>query len=145
MIIIITVDLGHFKAYRVTKGLAESPKVELIESYDSIEGQGKLGEKLSDSSGRFPSGGGKGKVAQGYGEPHNLKADIKKKLLKVIVSDINALIKKEDCGKWYLAAGEKINNEIIKKLDPKVSAKLNKNITADLTKIPKSKILSYFT
>lgn len=142
--IIITVDLGHFKSYRVTKGTGKSPKVELIESYDSIEGHNKLGEKLSDSAGRFPSGGGKGKVAQGYGEPHNLKSDIKKKLVKMIVSDINELINKEDCESWYLAAGEKINNEIIKKLDPKVRSKLNKNITADLIKIPKSRILSYF-
>lgn len=143
-IIIITVDLGHFKAYRVSEGTGKSPKVELIESYDAIEGHGKLSEKLSDSSGRFPGGGGKGKVAKGYGEPHNLKADINKKLVKTITSDINALIKKEDCENWYLAAGEKINNEIIKKLDAKVKAKLIKNLTADLTKIPKSRILGYF-
>ena len=142
--IIITVDLGHFKAYRVTEGTGKSPKIELIENYDSIEGHSKLGEKLSDAAGRFSGGGGKGEVARGYGEPHHLKADIDKKLIKTIVSDINALIKKEDCEDWYLAAGEKINKEIIKKLDPKIKSNLIKNITADLTNIPKSRILGYF-
>jgi hypothetical protein len=142
--IIITVDFGHFKAYQVTEGTGKSPKIELMESYDSLEGHSKLGAKLSDIAGRFTGGGGKGEVAKGYGEPHRLKADIDRKLVKVITTDINKLIKKEDCDNWHLAAGEKINKEIIKKLDPKVKSKLHKNITADLTNIPKSKILGYF-
>jgi hypothetical protein len=142
--IIITVDLGHFKAYRIIIDPITSPKIELIESYDSIEGHGKLSEKLSDIAGRFVGGGGKGEVAKGYGEPHNLVADIRKKLVKMIAMDINALIKKEDCDKWYLAAGERINKDIVKKLEPEVKAKLKKNISLDLTNTPKSKILSHF-
>src|SRR4030067_3648610 len=143
--IIITVDLGHFKAYKVTMDPVASPKIELIESYDSIEGRLKLGEKLSDIAGRFVGGGGKGEVAKGYGEPHNLVSDMRKKLETMIARDINALVKKEDCEKWYLAAGERINKEIIEKLEPKVKAKLDKNITFDLTKIPTPEILSHFT
>jgi hypothetical protein len=142
--IIFTVDLGHFKAYRVTTDPAASPKIELIANYDSIEGHGKLGEKLSDIAGRFVGGGGKGEVAKGYGEPHHLESDIRKKLVKLIALDINTLIKKEDCESWYLAAGERINKEIIERLDPAVKAKLDKNISFDLTKIPKSEILSHF-
>jgi len=142
--VIVTVDLGHFKAYRVTWDPVASPKIELIASYDSIEGHGKLSEKLSDIAGRFVGGGGEGEVAKGYGEPHNLESNIRKKLAKLIALDINALIKKEDCGRWYLVAGEKINKDIIKKLDPAAKAKLNKNISFDLTKIPKSEILSHF-
>jgi hypothetical protein len=89
-------------------------------------------------------GGGKGEVAKGYGEPHHLESEIAKKLVKMIAMDITALIKKEDCEKWYLAAGEKINKEIVEKLEPKVKSKLDKSITVDLTKIPKSEILSHF-
>jgi hypothetical protein len=143
--IIITVDLGHFKAYRVTTYPVASPKIELIANYDSIAGHGKLGEKLSDIAGRFVGGGGKGEVAKGYGEPHNLESDIRKKLVKLIALDTNALIKKEDCESWYLAAGEKINKEIIQRLDPAVKAKLDKNISSNLTKTPKSELLSHFT
>jgi len=142
--IIITVDLGHFKAYKVTRGAAESPRVELIESYDSIEGHGRIAEKFYDSAGRFTGGGGKGEVAKGYGEPHHLKTEIVKKLVKMIAMDINTLLSREDYDNWYLSAGEKINKEIIKKLDPKVKSKLIKNITGDLTNIPKSRILSKF-
>jgi len=142
--IIITVDLGHFKAYRVTMDPVASPKIELIESYDSIEGHGKLGEKLSDIAGRFVGGGGEGEVAKGYGEPHHLESEIRKKLAKLISLDINALIKKEDCENWYLSAGVKINKDIIEKLEPEVKSKLDKSITLDLTNTPRSEILSHF-
>lgn len=142
--VIITVDLGHFKAYRVTRDPLGRPIVDLIESYDSLEGHGKLGDKLSDVAGRFVGGGGKGEVAKGYGEPHHLESEIAKKIVKMIAMDITALIKKEDCEKWYLAAGEKINKEIVEKLEPKVKSKLDKSITVDLTKTPKSEILSHF-
>lgn len=142
--IIITVDLGHFKAYRVTSDPLGRPIIELIESYDSIEGHGKLSEKLSDIAGRFVGGGGKGEVAKGYGEPHHLKSEIIKKIGKMIAMDINALIKKEDCKSWYLAAGEKVNGDIISKLEPEVRSRMEKNIPVDLTKVRKSEILDHF-
>ncbi|MBI5055996.1 MAG: host attachment protein [Nitrospirae bacterium] len=142
--IIITVDLGHFKAYRVTRQPVGSPKIELVEGYDSIEGHGKLSEKLSDTAGRFTGGGGEGEVAKGYGEPHHLELETRKKLVKTIAADINALIKREDCVNWHLAATEKINKDIIKKLEPEVKARLDKNISANLTKIHKAEILSRF-
>ncbi len=88
--------------------------------------------------------GGKGEVAEGYGEPHHLETEIRKKLVKIIAMDINALIKKEDCEYWYLAAGERIGKEIINKLEPNVKATLDKRITVDLTQLPKSEILSHF-
>jgi hypothetical protein len=76
----------------------------LIASYDSLEGHGKIAEKIYDVAGRFVGGDGKGEVAKGYVEPHHLESEIRKKLVNMIDMDINALIKKEDCEKWYLAA-----------------------------------------
>jgi prophage tail gpP-like protein len=145
-IIIITADLGHFKAYRITKDpLETSPIVTLIESYDSIEGHGKLGDKLSDAAGRFGRGGGKDEPAKGSGERHNIELETENKIIKMITKDINTLIDMEDCEKWYLAAGKKINRQIIESLKPEVKARLFKNITANLTNIKKSEILSHFT
>jgi len=144
--IIITADLGHFKAYRVTKDPPDiSPRVTLIESYDSIEGHGKLGDKLSDAGGRFRRSGGKDEVSKGSGERHNIELEIEKKLSKMIAKDIDALIEREDCDKWYLASGKKINRQIIDNLKPEVKDRLVKNITANLTGVGKSEILSHFT
>ncbi len=142
--IIIVVDLGHFKAYRVSKNPMESPKTELIKSYDFIDGHGKLRDKLSDVAGRFGAGEGKGSARKGYGEPHNIELETEKRLIKLIVKDINGLIAKEKCAKWYLAAVKSINKQIVGNLAPGVKAKLHKNIAADLTKVARSKILSRF-
>lgn len=142
--VIIAVDLGHFRAYRVTKQEHESPKIQLIESYDSVESHGKLSDKLSDTAGRFGVGGGKNGAAKGYGEPHNIELEMEKKATKLISNDINAIIKREGSLKWYLAASTMINSQIIDNLDPEVKAKLDKNITSNLTKTDKADIMKHF-
>ncbi len=142
--VIIAVDLGHFKAYKVTKQEHESPKIQLIESYDSIEAHGKLSDKLSDTSGRFAMGGGKNGAAKGYGEPHNIELEMEKKAAKLISNDINAIIKKEGSPKWYLAASKMINSQILDNLEAGVKAKLDKNIMSNLTKTDKSDIMKHF-
>jgi hypothetical protein len=144
--IIITVDLGHFKAYKIPKSPIGKSKIELIESYDSIDAHGKLVDKLSDEAGRFRLGGGRDGTskAKGYGEPHNMALEVEKKLIKLIARDINALLKKEEFGQWHFAASKEINSKIIANLKPEVKAKLGKNVQADLTNCGKAEILSHF-
>jgi hypothetical protein len=142
--VIIAVDLGHFKAYRVTKKDLESPKIQLIESYDSIEGHGKLSDKVTDKAGREGMGGGKNGAAKGYGEPHNMEHEMEKKAVRLIARDINTIIKKEGAPKWYLAATKMINSQIIENLESDVKAKLDKNITSNLTKTDKTDIMKHF-
>ena len=141
--LIIVVDLGHFKVYRVSKKILESPRIDNLKSYDNIEAHTRLGEKLSDDAGRFGLIGGK-KGVKGYGEPHNMKLEAKKKQIKNITDDINILIKKKKCNEWYLAAGKSINKQILDNLDQSVRAKLKKNIISDLTKKHKTDLLSLF-
>lgn len=142
--IIVVVDLGHFKAFRVSTAEMESPRITLIESYDSLEAHGKLTEKLSDSAGRFKRSEGQKTNSKGYGEPHNIEIEMKKRLTKMIANDINGIIVKEGCSRWDLAAPETLSKQISKLLAPEVKAKLGSSITANLTKTDKSKILSYF-
>ncbi len=51
--VIIVVDLGHFKAYRVIKSSLESTRIELLREYDAVNVREKFSEKVSDSAGRF--------------------------------------------------------------------------------------------
>lgn len=141
--IIIVADLGHFKAYEVSKNPLESPRIELKRSYDIIGAHGRMREKLSDEAGRFAMKGGK-KGLKGYGEPHNIELENRKKLIKQIASDINELIKNEKPSEWHLAASKSINNQILDNLEPAIKELLGKNIMADLTKKHKSELLDYF-
>lgn len=141
--LIIVVDLGHFKVYSFSKKPLESTRIELLKSYDTIEGHGRLGEKLSDEAGRFGQLGGK-KGMKGYGEPHNIKLEIRKKLIKHIADDIDNLIKNEQCNEWYFAAGKNVNKQILESINPSVKKKLKKNLLSDLTKEHKTELLSRF-
>ena len=140
---IVTVDLGHFKAYSFTE-TPTGDKIELIESYDSVESHGKFSEKFSDANGRFGESGGKNGTASGNSEPHNTALELEKRAIKLIARNINSLILQEDCKKWYMAASKKINSQIVENLDPTVTARMEKNISSDLTKIPKAEILKHF-
>lgn len=142
--IIVAVDLGHFKAYSVTKEPLESTRIKLIESYDSLEGHGKISEKLSDKTGRFGSLGSRNNTATGSGEEHNAVLENIRRLAKLMAKDINAIVEGNNCDSWLLAADKKINGLIVEKLAPAVKARLEKNITSNLTKIDKSEILGYF-
>ncbi len=144
--VIVAVDLGHFKAFRVTKEpLAKSAKAELIENYDFIGAHQKLTDKLSDAAGRFRLSGGRNGKAAGYGEAHNLETEEEKRLIKQIAEDINELILREKCERWHLAAGKNINGQIIENLSPAVKAKLDRNVACNLTKAGKSELLDYFS
>jgi hypothetical protein len=143
--VIIVVDLGHFKAYRVTKDPFEkSPKTELIESYDSLDARLKLSDKLSDAAGRYRQASGRNGKAAGFGEAHNIALESEKRMIKHISEDINKLVVREKCEKWYLAAGKNINSQIVENLEPAVKAKMDKNVPCNLTKSGKSEILDHF-
>jgi hypothetical protein len=145
--LIITVDLGHFKAFRVKEETGGRGKMQLIESYDSIEAHGKLLEKITDQAGRFKLGGGKCSAAKakGYGEPHGMKSEVDKRLTKLLAKDICTLLSRENnYDKWYFAAPDEINSRILENLDPAFKGRLGKNVTANLTKFKKADILKYF-
>lgn len=145
--IIIAVDLGHFRAYRVKHEPLGKGKIELIESYDSLEAHGKLLDKLSDQAGRFKMSGKKNGATKvkGYGEPHNLKTEVEKKLTRLIARDIEALLSREgNYDRWLLAAPDGINSRIIESISADIKTKLDKNIYANLTNFKKLDILKHF-
>lgn len=142
--IIIVADLGHFRAYRVIRNDMESPRVELIESYDSVEAHGKLSEKLSDDAGRFGMSGGKNGSAKGYGEPHKMELEMQKKVIRLMAGDVNSIVAREGFPRWYLAAGEKINSQLIEYLGTEAKSRLSKNLTSNLTKVKAPELLARF-
>jgi hypothetical protein len=62
----------------------------------------------------------------------------------MMAKDIDSLIVREKCIKWYLASGEKTNRRIVENLSPETKARLDKNVISDLTKTDKSEILDHF-
>jgi Fe-S cluster biosynthesis and repair protein YggX len=143
--VIVTADLGHFRAYRVSEDPLNmaSPKLDLIESYDSLEAHEKLSDKVSDSAGRFKRAG-LGEAMAGYSERNRIGLEEDRRLVRMIAEKINEIIVKEGPEAWHLATAEKINNSVLKGLAPEVRARLAKNLKANLTNTKKCDLLGYF-
>jgi len=152
--IIVVGDLGQLKAYRISNvtgvdkhesmqvshmqhrgTIKESTIVKLIFDIDYIAAHGKISEQMSDNVGR---------LGNSTGESHNAKVENENSSLKQISDNIASIIEKESPIQWHLAFPKAINNKLNEKLDPQIKKTLKKNISADLTKIDKNRLLSHF-
>lgn len=145
--LIVLADLACLKAFKLeNNSLNRTPRLELLEQYDNPEAHGKLVDKVSDSSGRFGRGtttpGGAGAMSDG--ERHNINLEMRKRLVRQLATRVNQLVRMPDVERCMLAASREINNQLIEELDPQVRAKIMKNVSADLTKLERTEILSHF-
>ena len=140
--------MGGFKAFRLNNDhLFSSPRLELLEQFDNSEAQTRLVDKVSDLSGRFPrkTGASGGGGAMSDGERHNIQLEQRKRHLRQMAARLSSLMRDGWVERCYLAASREINNHLLDELDPQVRSKIEKNVSADLTKIDKSKLLKHFS
>jgi len=145
--LVVVADLGCFKAFRLDDNhLHRSPRLELLKQFESPEAHGKLVEKVTDLSGRFPRGAGpaSGAGAMSDGERHNLELELRKRLVRQLAQRFNHLARHKEVERCLLAASKEINRQLLDELEPQVRAKIEKNIPADLTKLEPSEILRRF-
>ncbi len=141
--LVIVSDLGHFKAYAFERTDRGTPRLEVIEEFESPESHTRVSEKLTDRAGRFGMGGERNSL-KGYGDPHNLEQEEQRKVLKKIASRIEKVIEKNQPERWYLSAPKRIQKQIVDLLSEKTRQKLRKALAADLTKFEKTEILERF-
>lgn len=142
--LIFVCDLGHFRAYRLSKTDLGTAKLDMIESIDSVEAHGKFSDKLSDRAGNFGRTVGQAAAARGSGEAHNIVSETEKRVIKKIAGFINKIVKDENPNGWYLAAEKSINGQLQDSIDTEVRLKLEKQVQANLTKSEKSEIIKRF-
>ncbi len=151
--LLVVADLGGFKAFKVDHGretpadlrLKRPPRLEFLEEFSNADAHGRLGERVSDLSGRFPRGMGlKGSGAMSDGERHNIELETRKRLVRQLAQRLNTLARSPEIETCFLAASKEINHQLVEELEPQVRAKIEKNIPADLTKIERADIMSYF-
>lgn len=140
--VVIVADLGELKAYKTLKHediynneLKINYSLELIGAEDFIEGRKKLQELKSDANGRRN---------HGTIEEHHVEETIEKRTLSEIASDIDMIVKQIQVKSLFLAFPKENNPELIEKLSQDTKAVLKKNVTANLVKTDKNKLLEYF-
>ena len=147
--LLVVADLGGFKAFKVeTNGNPMSrhtPRMELLEQYDNQQAHGRIVDKVSDLSGRFPRGTmARSAGAMSDGERHNMELEERKRFIRDLAHRLNNLARKEEFDRCFLAASKEINHPLCEELEPRVRAKIAKNIPADLTKLGRTEILRRF-
>jgi len=144
--LVVVVDLGCLKLFRVDNGVTRTPRLELIEQFDNPEAHNRLVERVTDLSGRFPRGAAKpanGNVMSD-GERHNIELEQRKRFVREFARRVNSLLRNEEIECCFLAASREINHQLIEELEPRVRAKIEKNLSADLTKLERADILGRF-
>ena len=145
--LVIVTDLGGFKAYRLENHYPKPTRRLLpVEEFNNAAAHGKLVEKVSDLSGRFPrSTGASGAAgAMSDGERHNIELESRKRMVRQLAQRLNALARTQAFDSCLLAASREINHQLLQELEPGVRAKIEKIVPADLTKLERTEILRHF-
>ncbi len=145
--LLVVADLGGLKAFKLENNnhVNQTPRLELVDQFNNPEAHGRLGDKVSDLSGRFPRGGGARTAgAMSDGERHNIELESRKRFVRRLAQRLNALARSPDVDRCFLAASREINHQLLEELDPQVRAKITKNVPADLTKLGQAEILRHF-
>ena len=146
--LVVVTDLGCLKAFKLeTNGHPDyPPRLELLEQFENAQAHGKLSDRVSDLAGRFPRSTGNSNVAKGMsdGERHNIELELRKRLVRQLAQRLNVLGGNKDVERCLLAASREINHQLVEALEPDVRAKIQKNVSADLTKLERTEILKHF-
>jgi hypothetical protein len=145
--LVVVTDLGCFKAFKLENNHPnQSPRLELLEEFNSADAHEKLVDHVSDSSGRFPRSTGRSNAtgAMSDGERHNMELERRKRLVRQLAQRLNTLARKQEIERCLLAASREINHQLLEELEPQVRAKIEKNVPADLTKLERAEVLRHF-
>jgi hypothetical protein len=144
--LVVVADLGCLKAFRLENGVTQTPRLELVEQFDVPDAHDRLIERVTDLSGRFHRGAtkpGNGNVTSD-GERHNIELEQRKRMVRQLASRLNSLARTQEVERCLLAVSREINHQLVDELEPEVRAKIEKNLTADLTKLERADILKRF-
>ncbi len=140
--LVVVADLASFKAYTIDYTQPNhTPRLEPVLEVENDSAHAHVVDLVSDLGGRFPRGGGGGMSA---GERHNMDLEMRKRLVRNLAQQLNALARDPEIESFLLAASREINGQLVAELDPQVRAKIGKNLPADLTKLERAAILARF-
>ena len=145
--LLVVADLGGFKAFKLENNnhLNRTPRLEMLDQFENVQAHDRLVERVTDLSGRFPRGTGlKNGGAMSHGERHNIELESRKRQVRQMAARLNELGRNPDVERCFLAASREINHQLLDELEPRVRAKIVKNIPADLTKMERPEILRHF-
>ena len=140
--IIVATHLGAFKAYRLDRTQMNTPRLELIEEMELVDGHGRLGDKVTDQAGRYSVP--MQSMAMSYGERQKIGLELRRRLIKQIAARLTKLASRRDVEEIYFSAASEVNEMILEEAGPQVRGKIEKNVPSNLAKLDKNQLLRHF-
>jgi len=142
--LLIVADLGRVKAYKLDFTPEQhTPRLERLEELVLEDARNRVLDKVTDEAGRRVSPTQK-KWGAPLGDEHNLKLELKRRLIRQIGDRIQYLIERSGCDGCWLAAHKEINQQILEELPPTTRNRIRKNLPRDLTKLRQKELLDQF-
>jgi len=141
--LIIVIDRGSLKAYKVSKTPTRGPHLELVQAFDTTDAHGRLQDKLTDQAGAFPSGaapGHKNSIAERGG----METENDRRIQKQLADSITEIVTREGRDGWSFAAPSPIHSAIVDLLAPDVRRRMIEYVKSDLVKIEPAKLPAHF-
>src|SRR6266699_1888116 len=96
--LVVVTYLACFKVFKLeTHHFNRTPRLELVETFDNAEAHGRLGDRVSDLSGRFPRGAGSSNArgTMSDGERHNIGLELRKRQVRQLANRLNTLARSQ--------------------------------------------------
>ena len=141
--LIIVVDLGLVRAYRIDLTEQRTPRLQKLEQVVLEEGHSRLKDRVSDLAGRQGSRTQNGSSAP-KADDHNLKLEAKRRLIRQIAGRITGIIQQNAKNGCWLAAPKEINLQILNELPAATRQRIQKTVPCDFTKLGPAEVLERF-
>jgi len=146
--LVIVANKGEMRVYKANPrdleaeaGLKpEDIKLDLINSFDYIEGHQKIKDIVSDEAGRFKADSGK--MGASNGEDHNLENKLEEDVIKQIAQDIDKIVQEHNPPRYFLALPERIYKRVLENVQE--TSKLFKLLKEDIVKKDKQELIDFF-
>ena len=141
--LVIVMDSGRFRAFRVEGNGVDSPRFVQIE-YRQTNVEEHLSELVSDQKGQFGKGARGTDAVSASGERHNIDLEFRRRAIKEFAKAASEIADREQVEEIYFAAGSEINQQALDAMSKDVRARIQKNVTANLTNLKTAAILERF-
>ena len=144
--LVIVIDRGSLKAYRVTETPTRGPSLQLVQAFNITDAHGRLVDKLSDVAGRFPvtEGAGAHRGPASIAERTQLTSEIDRRIQKELADQITQIVLQNGKEGWSFAAPAAIHAAIVDSLPSAVRQRIVEHVKSDLVKVEPARLISHF-
>ena len=143
--LVIVVDRGSLKAYKVNETPTRGASLQLIQAFDVTDAHGRLLDKVTDQAGRFPVSDGAG-IHHGasIAERTQMETETDRRIYKQLADQIAKVVKSDGVEGWSFAAPSEMHSAVVDLLPNDVRQRIVEHVKSDLVNIEPAKLAAHF-